>query len=192
MVRKQGGGREQLAHVPQARWLRPLHTTFYIHLRGITFPFTPKLWEGEKHLIFEQHPCCPAVSTQYTELQKTKEKAATKTHTNTKASGDRIPPLRCPLWSLQPLLQSAASHAIWPVLPCHPHSVGKSQQAPSPGKQAREKLYDATESLKWNCCCMKASKAPCYLTIHAGPQRAQFYGLLTKYQSQWSQWKGMK
>lgn len=99
MVRKQEGGREQLAHTPQARWLIALHTRFYIHLRGITFPFTPKEWEGEKHLIFEQLPCCPAVSTQHTELQETKEKttAATKPHTNTKASGEGIPPLRYPL-----------------------------------------------------------------------------------------------
>lgn len=56
----------------------------------------------------------------------------------------------------------------------------------------RQKLYDATESLKRNCCCMKASKALSYLTIHAGPKRAQFYGLLTKFHSQWSQEKGMK
>lgn len=179
-------GGEQLAQIPQARWLRPLHTTFYIHLRGITSPFAPKEWEGEKHLIFEQLPCCPAVSTQYTELQKTKEKttAATKTHTNTKASGDRISPLRCPLWNLQPMLQSAASHVVWPVLPCHSHSAGKSLQAPSLGKQAGEKteqLHDATESLKRNCCCMKASKAPCYLTIQLVPKEPSFMGYLLNF-----------
>lgn len=42
MVRKHEGGREQLAYIPQARWLIPLCTTFYLHLRGIVFPFAPK------------------------------------------------------------------------------------------------------------------------------------------------------
>lgn len=51
MVRKQGGGTEQLAHKPRARWLRPLHTTFYIHLRAIHSLLLLKSGKGRNTLL---------------------------------------------------------------------------------------------------------------------------------------------
>lgn len=44
-------------------------------------------------------------------------------------------------------------------------------------------MLQTAESFELDCHCVKASKAPCYLTIHVGLKRAQFYGMLTNFQS---------